>query len=57
MKKVIVLMKGEKVEVWGNLVWLCRAHEDFSYSYIKGRKFPFYYKGWVFTKVNYNERE
>lgn len=52
-KRVIILQKRDEVEVWGCITKICFAHEDFSYHYLKGKKFPFDYKGWRFTKVTY----
>ena len=41
-------------EFWSNLKLLCENHPEFSYDYIKSKKFPFEYKGWDFRKVEVN---
>ena len=37
-------------EAWGSLTELCRAHE-WSYNYLKRKKLPFEYKGWLINRV------
>jgi len=56
VKKVIVIQKGMALEVWGALTSICEAHEEFSYSTLSDKKFPFTYKGWDFSKVPYNAK-
>jgi len=54
-RKVIVLEREDKQEFWSNLKLLCAHHPNFSYEYIKSRKFPFDYKEWHFRKVEVNK--
>jgi len=56
-QSVIILESDEHAECWGSLVKLCDAHPNFSYGYLKSKKFPFQYKGWLFIKVRWNERQ
>lgn len=51
---MIHLSQGEKAELWSSLTKLCRCHEDFSYYYLKRKKFPFEYKGWNFKRIKPN---
>lgn len=51
--KVIVMTRGKDKEIWGRLTDLCKAHPDFSYSYLKGKAFPFIYKDIDFEKLEY----
>lgn len=56
MKTVILLTKdGEEPEAWTTLTGLCDNHENFSYDYLKQKKFPFEYKGYQFIKVQLNK--
>jgi len=50
------MQKDDEVEVWGCVTRLCLVHTGFSYHYLKGKKFPFNYKGWEFKKVKYNKK-
>ncbi|MBD3630519.1 hypothetical protein [Cyclobacterium sp.] len=50
LKNVIVLQKEGNEEFWSGLKLLCQYHPEFSYEYIKSKKFPFEYKGWYFRK-------
>jgi hypothetical protein len=58
LKKVIVLQKGKKIEVWGSLTEACQNHPDFKYWALtrlkleKGVK----HNGWEIKKVNYNKK-
>ena len=52
---MIHLQKGEHIELWTQLTDLCKSHADFSYYYLKAKKYPFVYKGWNFTKIKPNE--
>ena len=54
-QNVIVLTKGDEVEVWGTMVDVCKAHPEFSYYTLRNKKFPFTYKGVKFRKVVYRE--
>ena len=56
LTNVIVMQKEDEVEVWGCVTRLCLVHTNFSYHYLKGKKFPFNYKGWEFKKVKYNKK-
>ena len=56
LTNVIVIQKEDEVEVHGCLTRICLIHKDFSYHYLKGKKFPFSYKGWDFRKVKYNKK-
>ena len=53
MKQFIVLQREEKIEVWGSITDICNAHKEMKYSYVRGLKFPFTYKGVKFSKVHY----
>lgn len=53
-RNVIVLKHEESEEFWSNLKLLCENHPEFSYEYIKSKKFPFDYKGWSFRKLEVN---
>lgn len=53
---VIILKKEDQLECWGQLVELCQHHEEFSYNYLKGLKFPFKYKGYDFIKIPYRTK-
>lgn len=53
---IIILRKGETIETWGTLTEICEVHPEFSYHYLKGKKFPFEYKGWSFIKVNHRTK-
>lgn len=55
IKEVLILSKGQDKEAWGALTKVCQAHLDFSYATLKGKKFPFFYKGWLFEKVPYSK--
>ena len=48
------LKDTEQTESWGSLVKLCSFHPEFNYHSLKGKKFPFNYKGWEFKKVKFN---
>ena len=52
--QVIVIQREDYQEVWGRLTKICKAHPEFSYHYLKGKKYPFEYKGWSFKKLKYN---
>ena len=54
-KNVIIMQQDDQVEVWGCITKICIAHPDFSYHYIKSKKFPFEYKGWKFIKTPYRK--
>jgi hypothetical protein len=56
-QSVIIIESDEHVECWGSLMKICDAHKEFSYLYIRKKKFPFLYKGWKFYKVRWNERQ
>lgn len=58
MKSVIFIedIETEIKEAWGSLTGLCDKHPEFSYYYLKGKKFPFEYKGVKFTKVKYRTK-
>ncbi|WP_375585976.1 hypothetical protein [Cyclobacterium xiamenense] len=49
-KNVIIIRNENREEFWSGLKLLCRYHPEFSYEYIKSKKFPFEYKGWYFRK-------
>lgn len=50
MKTVIIISKGDLVGAYKALTHVCKAHKEFSYHYLKSKKFPFVYKGWNFIK-------
>ena len=54
-KNVIVLSKGNHKESYGSLTELCSDYPNFSYYYLKSKKFPFEYKGFLFEKLKYNQ--
>lgn len=54
-KSIIILSKDNVFEAWGSITEVCKAHK-YSYSYLKGKKFPFTYKGVRFEKVPFRER-
>jgi hypothetical protein len=59
-KTVIIIENDEHVECWGSLKRLCdpdNGHSNFSYHFLKRKKFPFLYKGWKFYKVRFSERQ
>lgn len=53
-RNIIIIKTAGKEEFWSNLKLLCENHPQFSYDYIKSKKFPFEYKGWDFRKVEVN---
>lgn len=53
-KKVILLIHNEKIEVYNTLTGLCKIKKEFSYSYMKGLKFPFTYKKYNFIQKKVN---
>lgn len=55
-KTIIVLTKGESLETWGSLSEICRV-KDWSYNYLKKKKFPFEYKGWKFRKRDFRKED
>jgi hypothetical protein len=59
-KTVIVIQSAEDpdiIEVWGTLTKVCKAHDDFSYHYLRRQKMPCLYKGWILRKVPLNPGE
>ncbi len=56
IKRTIILHKEGLHEVWGSLTDICDNHEEIKYPTIKGRKFPFKYKGYDFIKVPYKTK-
>jgi len=56
MKNVIILSGEGRRETWGSLTMLCKHHPDFSYHFLKAKKYPFEYKGWLFEKLPYNKK-
>lgn len=54
-RNIILIQNGEIEEYWSNLKLLCDNHSEFSYEYIKSKKFPFEYKGWEFQKFEVNK--
>jgi hypothetical protein len=57
MKQIIILQKGDEIEVWGSLTEICKNHSEFSYYTLRNKKFPFTYKGVKFYKITYRERK
>lgn len=57
MKKVIIIIKEDEVIPSGSLTAICENNPLFSYHYLKGKKFPFEYKGWSFRKVPYLKKK
>jgi len=55
MSKIIVITDGVNTEYWLTLTELCKAKDGVVYSSIKGKDFPFTYKGIEFKKVAYRE--
>lgn len=55
IKNVIIIQRDDEIEVYGCLTKICFAHKDFSYHFLKGKKFPFEYKGWEFKKLPYRK--
>lgn len=55
-QNIIVLTKDGKTEAWGSLTEICKNHKDFRYFSVKSKKFPFNYKGWLFTKVPFRTK-
>lgn len=53
---MIHLQKDERIELWTQLTDLCKAHDEFSYHYLKAKKYPFEYKGWSFRKIKPNDQ-
>lgn len=53
-KRVIILSRGDEVDAYGSLTEICRKNKDFSYHYLKSKKYPFSYKGWEFNRVGYH---
>jgi len=51
VKTVIVIQKGEDLEVWNQLSKLCKA-KGWSYGYARSKKFPYTYKGYTLKKEN-----
>ena len=54
-KQIIVIQKGDYLAVWGNITDVCKAY-DFSYSYVKGLKFPITYRGYTINKLPYKQK-
>lgn len=52
---IIILTDGNNYEAWGSLTELCKEH-GFSYNYLKRKKFPFRYRGVIFKRVPFRER-
>jgi len=50
MKTVILISKDGGTAVYKTLSAACRANDNFSYHYLKSKKFPFTYKGYTFIK-------
>jgi len=44
--------RTNKIDHSNTLTGLCRRHDNFSYTYLVKKKFPFTYKGWDFVKVD-----
>lgn len=55
MKKIIVMIKGDRVETWGSFTNLCKAH-GFPYFSMKMLKFPMDRDGWTILKINHNQK-
>lgn len=55
MRKVIVISKGNMFEMWTTLTKMCKAHPEFSYPYLKNRRYPYEYKGLKFEIKHMNE--
>jgi len=53
-KKVIVVSKLRRVAVFGSLTRACEMY-CFPYHSLKSMPFPFYWNGYCFDKVDYNE--
>lgn len=53
-KNIIVIEKEGEKETWSSLPKMCKAHPEFSYSYLSRLKFPCTYKGWEFNRVPLN---
>ena len=49
MKKVIVLLTQNEIEVYSTLTGLCKA-KGLSYNYLKKLKFPIHYRSYVIYK-------
>ena len=54
IKNVIILQFEDKIEAWGSLTKLCKAHPELSYNYLKSKNYPFKSKGFSFKKIKYN---
>lgn len=63
-ENVIIIHKGDTYETWGSLTEICgvvkvgnkmvstgQGHQEFKYSTLREKKYPFTYKGWKFIKV------
>ena len=50
-KNIIIITDGKSYEAWGSLVELCQVKKEFSYEYLKKKKYPFVYKGIEFIRV------
>lgn len=55
-RNIIILSNDSVRECWTSLVLLCENHPEFSYTYLKGLKFPFESKGWKFEKQELNKK-
>ena len=53
---IIVLQKGDEIEVWGSITEICDIHSDISYHSVYNKKFPFEYKGYSFKKIPYRQQ-
>lgn len=49
-KNVIILTKNDTIEAYTSLVGVCQLYE-WSYNYLKKKKFPFQYKDWKIHKI------
>ena len=52
-QRVLVITKGDDIEVWGSLTEACEHHPPFVYAYVKNLTPPFTYKGCEFRRVDY----
>lgn len=55
-KNVIILEKGGVQEVWGALTDICDAHGEIKFATVREKKYPFTYKGFIFSKIPYKAK-
>lgn len=50
-RTVVLLISDTTIKSYSTLTRLCKDNKEFSYSYLKSKKFPFTYKKYKFIKT------